>query len=177
MSRVANKPVEIPSGIEVKVNGNTVSIKGPKGHADHQVHQSVTVTMVDNVLQFTPRDESTESESLTATHRILVNNMVIGIHKGFDKTLELRGVGYRVQIQGSKVNLTLGLSHPVVYDLPKGVTAEAPNNTTLILKGSDKQQVGQVAAEIRAKRPPEIYKGKGIRYAGENIVLKETKKK
>ncbi len=181
MSRIASKPVIIPSDVEVKIDGKVLNVKGPNGQSSHQLHPHVAVALSDaesgKVLNFSAENDSRQAMALTGTHRVLVNNLVIGLKEGFSKTLELKGVGYRVQIQGKKLNLTLGLSHPVVYVLPEGITVEAPNNTTIIIKGVNKQQVGQVAAEIRAKRPPEAYKGKGIRYADERIVLKETKKK
>lgn len=183
MSRIAKKPIQIPTGVDVNIEGQLVKVKGPKGELAHSVHQLVSLELADGeaeagkIIKFTARQNSKFAKALWGTSRALVNNMVIGVHQGFEKKLELVGVGYRAQLQGKTLNLTLGLSHPSKYDLPEVVTAELPNNTTIIIRGSDKQKVGQVAAELRSMRPPEPYKGKGIRYADERIVLKETKKK
>jgi len=177
MSRVAKKPVELPSGVEVNINGQEVSVKGSKGTLSHTVHASVEVSQADNVLTFAPRNAEKQSDALAGTTRALLSNMVTGVSTGFERKLELVGVGYRAKAQGKTLNLTLGLSHPVNYEAPEGVTIETPSQTEILVKGMDKQLIGQVCANIRAWRPPEPYKGKGIRYAGEHIVRKEAKKK
>jgi len=177
MSRIAKQPVELPKGVEVNINGQAVTVKGGKGSLSHDVHNSVGITQEDNVLTFAPRDGSKTAMALTGTTRALLNNMVHGVSEGFEKKLQLVGVGYRAQAQGQKLNLTLGFSHPVDYVVPEGVSVETPSQTEVIVKGVDKQKVGQVAAEIRAYRPPEPYKGKGVKYADEIIVRKEAKKK
>ncbi|MGY0219871.1 50S ribosomal protein L6 [Endozoicomonadaceae bacterium StTr2] len=177
MSRVAKAPVEIPAGVEVKLNGQSLSVKGSKGLLELNVHQNVEVAQEENALTFAPRDGGKQSRALAGTTRALVNNMVTGVTKGFEKKLQLIGVGYRAQAKGKSVNLTLGFSHPVDYALPEGVTAETPSQTEILIKGVDKQLVGQVAAEIREFRRPEPYKGKGIRYADEYVRRKEAKKK
>ncbi|MGM0449332.1 MAG: 50S ribosomal protein L6 [Pseudomonadota bacterium] len=177
MSRVANNPVVLPSGVEVKFNGQDVEVKGAKGTLQHSIHPNVEVTQDDNKLRFTPRNSAKKSRALAGTTRALLNNMVLGVSNGFERKLEINGVGYRAQAQGDSVNLTLGFSHPVEYKLPEGVTAESPKPTELVLKGIDKQRVGQAAADIRAFRPPEPYKGKGVRYADETVRRKEAKKK
>ncbi len=176
MSRIANSPVAIPAGVEVVLKGNEVSVKGGQGQLTLACHESVEVTHDDNVLSFSARQGS-KNQAMAGTTRALVNNMVIGVSAGFEKKLQLIGVGYRAQVQGKKVNLTLGFSHPVVYELPDGVSGEAPSQTEVVLKSADKQLLGQVAAEIRAFRPPEPYKGKGVRYADEYVRRKEAKKK
>lgn len=177
MSRVANNPVVLPSGVEVKFNGQDVEVKGAKGALQHSIHPSVEVTQDDDKLRFVPRNSAKKSRALAGTTRALLNNMVLGVSDGFERKLEINGVGYRAQAQGNSVNLTLGFSHPVEYELPEGVTAESPKPTELVLKGIDKQRVGQAAADIRAFRPPEPYKGKGVRYADETVRRKEAKKK
>lgn len=177
MSRVAKSPVAIPGGVEVKLSGQHVAIKGAKGQLELTVHQNVEVNQSENVLTFAARDGAKLSRALAGTTRALVNNMVIGVSQGFEKKLQLVGVGYRAQAKGSTLNLTLGFSHPVNYELPEGVTAETPSQTEILVKGIDKQLVGQVAAEIREFRRPEPYKGKGVRYADEHVRRKEAKKK
>lgn len=177
MSRVAKKPIELPKGVDVTIDGQNVKVKGPKGEMSRDIHKNVSVVQEDRVISFSPKDNSIETNALAGTSRALMNNMVIGVSTGFERTLLLVGVGYRATVQGSVVNLSLGFSHPVNYNIPTGVTAEMPNNTTILLKSNDKQLVGQVASEIRAFRPPEPYKGKGIRYSDETILRKETKKK
>ncbi len=177
MSRIAKKPVELPAGVEVKVQGQRVTIKGGKGSLEHEINTAVEMKQDNNVLTFSPRDGSKASLALTGTTRSLINNMVTGVTNGYEKKLELVGVGYRAQAQGKKLNLTLGFSHPVDHEIPEGVSIETPSQTEIVIKGIDKQVVGQVAAEIRAYRPPEPYKGKGVKYAGEIIVRKEAKKK
>lgn len=177
MSRVANNPVSIPKGVEVKLNAGEISVKGSGGQLELAYNNAVEVTASDNVLTFASKDGSRKGLSHAGTVRALVNNMVTGVTTGFEKKLQLIGVGYRVAVQGNKLNLTLGFSHPVNYGLPKGVTAEATSQTDLVLKSADKQLLGQIASEIRAYRPPEPYKGKGVRYADEHVVRKEAKKK
>jgi len=177
MSRVANIPVTVPSGIEIKMNQGMVQIKGPKGELSHQVHSLVNVQQDGDILIFTANDESMQAKALSGTTRAVINNMVTGVSQGFEKKLTIIGVGYRVAVQGKKLNLTLGFSHPVDYQVPDGITIESPTQTEIVVKGADKQKVGQVAAEIRAYRPPEPYKGKGVRYTDEHVVRKEAKKK
>lgn len=176
-SRVARKPIEIPSGVEVQLAGQNVSVKGKLGELKRELHPSVKISQVDNLLQFEPKTAEDKSNALAGTMRALVSNMVHGVHEGFVKELQLVGVGYRAKAQGSTLDLTLGLSHPVQMQMPEGITVTTPSNTEIILKGASKQVVCQVAADIRAKRPPENYKGKGIRYKNERIILKEGKKK
>ncbi|MDY7025073.1 MAG: 50S ribosomal protein L6 [Pseudomonadota bacterium] len=178
MSRIAKAPIEVPNGVTVSVNGNDVNIKGSKGEQSLNIHDKVSVSFEDNTLSVTPKNQNEKkSWALAGTMRSLLNNMVIGVSEGFERKLTLLGVGYRAQAQGKNVNLTLGFSHPVVYELPEGVTAETPSQTEIVLKGADKQAVGQAAANIRAFRPPEPYKGKGVRYADEYVRIKEAKKK
>ncbi len=177
MSRVAKSPVEIPAGVEVKLAGQHIAIKGGMGQLDLDIHMAVEVKQEENVLTFEARDGSKLSRAMSGTTRALVNNMVTGVSAGFTKSLKLVGVGYRAQLQGKTLNLSLGFSHPVVYALPEGVTAETPSQTDIVIKGIDKQLVGQVAAEIRDFRRPEPYKGKGVRYTDERVRRKEAKKK
>lgn len=177
MSRVANVPIVLPKGVEASVSATDISVKGAKGNLSLQLHQSVIIDKDGDSLRVSARDSSKQSGALAGTFRALVNNMVIGVTKGFQKKLELQGVGYRAKAQGTSLNLTLGYSHPIDYKLPEGVTAETPSQTEIVITGTNKQQVGQVAAEIREFRPPEPYKGKGIRYIGEQVYRKEAKKK
>jgi len=177
MSRVAKSPVSVPSGVEIKLDGGLLRVKGPKGNLEHAVHPLVKVAQDGNVLTFNRNNDSKLARAASGTTRALVNNMVKGVSKGFEKKLTIIGVGFRAAVQGKKLNLTLGYSHPVAYDVPNGITIECPEQTVIIVRGADKQQVGQVAAEIRAYRPPEPYKGKGVRYADEHVAKKEAKKK
>ena len=177
MSRVANSPIALPSGVEVTLKGQDVSVKGSKGSLQLTVHNAVEVKQEENVVKVAARDGAKQSRALAGTTRALVNNMVVGVTQGFEKKLQLNGVGYRAAAKGKTLNLTLGFSHPVNYALPEGITAETPSNTEILVKGINKQLVGQVAAEIRAFRPPEPYKGKGVRYADEHVRRKEAKKK
>lgn len=177
MSRVAKKPISIPKGVEVKFEGDIVNIKGPKGNLNCHIHPQVKISQVQDNLEFSPKDASIKANALAGTIRAIVNNSILGVYQGFERKLELVGVGYRAQLQGKVLNLTLGLSHPVHYELPDEIAAEVPSQTQIVIKGVDKQLVNAVAAKIRAFRSPEPYKGKGIRYADEIIVLKETKKK
>ncbi|MHB8623566.1 MAG: 50S ribosomal protein L6 [Sulfuricaulis sp.] len=177
MSRIAKYPVAVPSGVQVALSGAKLSIKGPKGSLEHEVHPMVKVMQEGNQIKFQRINDSTLARAVSGTTRALVNNMVTGVAKGFEKKLTIIGVGYRAAVQGKKLNLTLGYSHPIVYDIPNGITIEAPDQTNLVVKGADKQLVGQVAAEIRDYRAPEPYKGKGVRYVNEVVVKKEAKKK
>jgi len=175
MSRVANNPVPVPSGVDVAISGQSVNVKGPKGALALDVHGTVEVKQEDGTVRFAPRRK--DARPMAGTMRALVNNMVVGVSQGFERKLELRGVGYRAQAQGKVLNLTLGFSHPVNYEIPEGITIETPSQTEILVKGIDKQLVGEVAAKIRAYRPPEPYKGKGVRYSDEQVILKEAKKK
>lgn len=177
MSRVAKNPVELPGGVETTLSATEITIKGGKGNLKLAIHESIEISQEGNVLKFGPRNKTREANALAGTFRSLVNNMVIGVSQGFEKKLELQGVGYRAKAQGKTVNLTLGFSHPINYELPDGVTAATPSQTEIIITGCDKQLVGQVAAEIRELRPPEPYKGKGVRYANEHVYRKDAKKK
>ncbi len=177
MSRVAKNPVAVPSGVTATITDGEITVKGPMGSMAHGLTGAVKVELVDGQISFKAVDESRHSRAMSGTLRALVANMVKGVSQGFERKLQLVGVGYRAQAAGSTLNLTLGFSHPVAYALPEGVKAETPTQTEIVLKGADKQAVGQVAAEIRAFRPPEPYKGKGVRYADEVVVIKETKKK
>ncbi|MDH3689255.1 MAG: 50S ribosomal protein L6 [Gammaproteobacteria bacterium] len=177
MSRIADSPISIPSGVEVQLGKAELSVKGPKGQLTLNPHTLVQVVQEDAVLKVVTTDESKQANALAGTTRALVNNMVIGVSQGFERKLTIVGVGYRAQAQGSKLNMSLGFSHPVVYEAPKGITLETPSQTEILVRGTDKQLVGQAAAEIRAFRPPEPYKGKGVRYANEYVARKQAKKK
>ncbi|MBI5451810.1 MAG: 50S ribosomal protein L6 [Gammaproteobacteria bacterium] len=177
MSRVAKNPVAVPSGVQVAIKGSVIEIKGPKGQLHLDLHPDIGVNQADNQLQVEIVKQTKGANAMSGTVRALLNNMVTGVSKGFERKLELVGVGYRAQAQGKALNLTLGFSHPVSYPVPAGITIETPSQTEILIKGADKQVVGQVAAELRAIRPPEPYKGKGVRYSTEKIVLKEAKKK
>ena len=177
MSRVAKRPVQLPKDVEVNVSGRSVTVKGPKGSLSMELNQEVEVDQGDGGLQVKPRSRSKFGGAIAGTTRALLANMVQGVAEGYARKLELVGVGYRAQAQGSKLNLTLGFSHPVVYEVPEGVKIQTPSQTEIVVEGIDKQKVGQVAAEIRRYRPPEPYKGKGVRYSDERVVLKEAKKK
>jgi large subunit ribosomal protein L6 len=177
MSRVAKNPISVPKGAEINISAEAIGVKGPLGSLTQRAHPLVKVVENDGQLTFEAQGESREANAMSGTMRALVANMVNGVTKGFEKKLALVGVGYRAQAQGDKLNLTLGFSHPVVHPLPKGITVATPTQTEILIKGTDKQLVGQVAAEVRRYRSPEPYKGKGVRYANETIVLKETKKK
>lgn len=177
MSRVAKNPVAIPAGVEVKFNATEVSVKGSLGTLSTAMCEEVEIKLDNGQLTFAAKNDSKFARAMSGTLRALLNNMVQGVSKGFEKKLTLVGVGYRAQAQGDALNLSLGFSHPVVHKMPAGVKVETPSQTEIIIKGADKQQVGQVAAEVRAYRSPEPYKGKGVRYSDEVVVLKETKKK
>ena len=169
-------PIPLPSGVEVNIAGQAVSIKGAKGVMSHRVHDLVSVAVADGIINVSANDDSQAANALSGTTRALLNNMVMGVSTGFTRKLEIVGVGYRAQVQGNKLALSLGYSHPVEYPIPEGISIECPSQTEILVKGVDKQQVGQVAANIRAYRAPEPYKGKGVRYGGEVIVKKEAKK-
>lgn len=177
MSRIASYPISVPSGVEVKLQGQTVHVKGGKGSMDFQIHEDVEVVEHDGTLRVAARNDKPQSQALSGTTRAVLNNMVTGVSKGWERRLMITGVGYRAQAQGRKLNLQLGFSHPVEYDLPDGIEVTTPSPTEVVVAGASKQLVGQVAAEIRAFRPPEPYKGKGVRYADERVRRKEAKKK
>ena len=177
MSRIAKQPVEFGKDVSITVQGGAVTVKGPKGTLSMNLNSEVEVEIDDNQVRVAPRSRSGFATAIAGTTRSLINNMVVGVTNGFEKKLELVGVGYRAQVQGRKINLSLGFSHPVVYEVPEGITVETPAVNEIIVKGIDRQAVGQVAAELRQYRRPEPYKGKGVRYSGERIVMKEAKKK
>ena len=177
MSRVAKMPVAIPQGVDIAIKDDQINVKGALGALALTQNAHVVIKSEDGKLTFVPANESREANAMSGTMRQLVNNMVVGVTKGFEKKLNLVGVGFKAQAQGDKLNLTVGYSHPVVMDMPAGITVATPTPTEVVIKGSDRQRVGQIAAEVRAVRPPEPYKGKGIRYSDEKITIKETKKK
>lgn len=177
MSRIAKHPVTLPKGVEATLAAEALSIKGPLGMLTQRLRSDVKIEKEGDTLVFEALNDSDDANAMSGTLRALAANMVVGVTKGFEKRLTLVGVGYRAQAQGDKLNLTLGFSHPVAHPMPKGIKVETPSQTEILIKGLDKQLVGQVAAEVRAYRSPEPYKGKGVRYADERVVLKETKKK
>ena len=177
MSRVGKMPLPLPKGVDVSVNAEQISVKGSLGTLVRPVNALVSIKNEDGKLMFAPANESVEADAMSGTMRALVANMVNGVSKGFEKKLSLVGVGFRAAATGSKLNLQIGFSHPVAKDMPEGVKVACPTQTEIVITGSDRQVVGQIAAEVRAIRPPEPYKGKGIRYVGEKVVIKETKKK
>jgi len=177
MSRVGKMPIAVPKGVDVSITADQISVKGSLGSLSRPLNGLVTVKNEDGKLLFAPANDSAEANAMSGTMRALVNNMVNGVSKGWEKKLNLVGVGFRAQAQGQKLNLQIGFSHPVVKEMPAGIKVECPTQTEILIKGVDRQVVGQIAAEVRAFRPPEPYKGKGIRYADERVVLKETKKK
>ena len=177
MSRIANAPVEIPAGVEISLSDSEITVKGNKGTLSRVIHPDVQVAQEDSALKASAKIQSQAAIALAGTTRALLNNMVIGVTEGFQKKLALVGVGYRAKAQGSTLDLTLGFSHPVQYVVPEGITVETPSQTEIVVSGADKQVVGQVAADIRAYRSPEPYKGKGVRYADEHVARKEAKKK
>jgi large subunit ribosomal protein L6 len=176
MSRVAKKPIPLPTGVQINFQGNQVQVKGPMGTLAMQIHDDVSASVTDGVLNVTAANEAPRAWAQAGTARALLNNMVTGVSQGYQRKLEIVGVGYRAQAKGPVLNLTLGYSHPVEFAVPEGITVETPTQTEILIKGVDKQQVGQVAANIRAYRRPEPYKGKGVKYAGEQILRKEAKK-
>ena len=175
MSRIAKNPVAIPNGVEVNVVDGLVRVKGPKGELSQAMHETVDMAQQEGKLVFSAKND--EAWAMAGTMRSLVSNMVTGVSDGFEKKLTIIGVGYRAAVKGKDLDLTLGFSHPVAYPIPEGITIECPSQTEIVVKGADKQRVGQVAAEIREYRPPEPYKGKGVRYADERVAMKEAKKK
>ena len=177
MSRIAKAPVTIPSGVDVKLDGNTLTVKGSKGQLSHVLNSAVNVDIADNVIQMLWDKDNKVATAQAGTARAVLNNMVTGVSTGFERKLTLIGVGYRAQAKENILSLSLGFSHPVDFQVPAGITVETPTQTEIVVKGSDKQLVGEVAAKIRAYRPPEPYKGKGVRYADEHVVRKEAKKK
>jgi large subunit ribosomal protein L6 len=177
MSRVGKMPIDVPKGVDVQLAENRITVKGGNGTLSLAVNPLVAVKMEGSTLHFAPAGDAVGGDAMSGTMRALVNNMVNGVTKGFEKKLSLVGVGFRAQAQGAKLNLQVGFSHPVVKDMPAGIVVQCPTQTEILIKGADRQVVGQIAAEVRAIRPPEPYKGKGIRYANERVVLKETKKK
>ena len=177
MSRIAKAPISIPSGVSVNIDGAAVTVKGPKGTLSWNLHRAVSLTSEDQTLQVAPVSDKGNDWAMAGTTRALINNMVVGVSTGFERKLTLIGVGYRAQAKGKVLNLALGFSHPIDYPVPEGIEIETPTPTEIVIKGADKQRVGQVAAEIRAKRPPEPYKGKGVRYSDEQVIRKEAKKK
>jgi large subunit ribosomal protein L6 len=177
MSRIARVPVEVAKGVDIQIAADKITVKGPLGTLTQAATPRVAIKVADGQITFAAADESREAKAMSGTMRALVAGMVTGVSKGFEKRLALVGVGYRAQAQGDKLNLSLGFSHPVVHQMPAGVKCETPTQTEIVIKGADKQKVGQVAAEVRGYKPPEPYKGKGVRYVGETVVIKETKKK
>lgn len=177
MSRVARIPVALPKGVEAQISANEITVKGPLGTLKRLLSGDVKVVVADGKVSFTAANETRHAKAMSGTLRALVAGMVEGVSKGFERRLSLVGVGYRAQAAGDKLNLSLGFSHPVVHQMPAGIKVETPSQTEIVIKGSDKQKVGQIAAEVRGYKPPEPYKGKGVRYANENVVIKETKKK
>jgi large subunit ribosomal protein L6 len=177
MSRVGKMPIDLPQDVEVTITAERIAVKGPQGTLSLPLTGQVVIKNENGTLTLTPADESREANAMSGTVRALVNNMVNGVTKGFEKKLQLVGVGFKAQAQGDKLNLSLGFSHPIVHSMPNGVKCETPTQTEIIIKGIDRQKVGQVAAEVRAYRSPEPYKGKGVRYVDEVVVIKETKKK
>jgi large subunit ribosomal protein L6 len=177
MSRIAKEPVVLPQGVEFSISGTTVTIKGSKGSLSMELNSEVELVQEENQIMVKARSRSRFATAIAGTTRALLANMAHGVKDGFEKKLELVGIGYRANFQGNKLNLTLGFSHPVVFDVPEGITIETPSQTEVVIRGTDKQKVGQVAAEIRRFRPPEPYKGKGVRYSDERVRMKEAKKK
>jgi large subunit ribosomal protein L6 len=177
MSRVGKNPIVVPKGAEINITDTAISVKGPLGTLTQTLHNAVKVMQENGQVTFAAVNETREANAMSGTMRALVNNMVVGVTKGFEKRLALVGVGYRAQAQGDRLNLTLGFSHPVVHQMPAGVKCETPTQTEILIKGVDRQKVGQTAAEVRAYRKPEPYKGKGVRYVDEKVLIKETKKK
>ena len=175
MSRIGNKPSTVPEGVEVKIDGHKITVKGPKGTLEREVNKNISLEMNENEIKVIRKDDEPQNRSLHGLTRTLINNMIIGVTHEYSKELQINGVGYRVQKQGNNLNLTLGYSHPVIFEAPQGITFDVPNPNTIIVKGIDKELVGQTAAVIRTKRPPEVYRGKGIKYADEVIRRKEGK--
>ena len=175
MSRIGNKPITVPDGVEVKIDGQKITVKGPKGTLEREIHRNISLEMNDNVIKVTRKNDEPANRSLHGLTRTLINNMINGVEKEYTRELQINGVGYRVAKQGNNLNLTLGYSHPVIFEAPAGISFDVPNANTIIVRGVDKELVGQTAANIRTKRPPEVYRGKGIKYAEEVIRRKEGK--
>ena len=175
MSRIGNKPVAVPQGVEVKIDGQHITVKGPKGTLEKEIHKNISVEMAENEVKVTRKNDEPSNRALHGLTRTLISNMITGVTHEYSKELQINGVGYRVAKQGNNLNLTLGYSHPVIFEAPAGITFDVPNPNTIIVKGIDKELVGQTAAVIRTKRPPEVYRGKGIKYADEVIRRKEGK--
>ena len=175
MSRIGNKPIAVPAGVEVKIDGQKITVKGPKGTLEREIHKNISVEMENNTIKVTRPNNEALNRSLHGLTRTLISNMIEGVEKEYTRELQINGVGYRVAKQGNNLNLTLGYSHPVIFEAPEGITFDVPNANTIIVRGIDKELVGQTAANIRTKRPPEVYRGKGIKYAEEVIRRKEGK--
>lgn len=175
MSRIGNKPITVPAEVQVKIDGQKITVTGPKGTLEREIHKDISIEMTDNIIKVMRKDDEAQSRSLHGLTRTLINNMIIGVTSAYSKELQINGVGYRVAKQGNNLNLTLGYSHPVIFEAPAGITFDVPNPNTIIVNGIDKELVGQTAAVIRTKRPPEVYRGKGIKYADEVIRRKEGK--
>ena len=173
MSRIGNKPITVPDGVEVKIDGNKITVKGPKGTLEREIHRNISLEMDGNIIKVIRKNDEPVNKSLHGLTRTLINNMIVGVKDEFTRELQINGVGYRVAKQGKDLNLTLGYSHPVIFEAPEGITFDVPNPNTIIVRGVDKELVGQTAAVIRTKRPPEVYRGKGIKYAEEVIRRKE----
>ena len=175
MSRIGNKPITVPAGVEVKIDGQKITVKGPKGTLEKEIHKNISVSMENNTIKVARQNDEALNRSLHGLTRTLINNMINGVVTEYTRELQINGVGYRVAKQGNNLNLTLGYSHPVIFEAPQGISFDVPNPNTIIVKGIDKELVGQTAANIRTKRPPEVYRGKGIKYAEEVIRRKEGK--
>ena len=175
MSRIGNKPITVPAGVEVKLDGQKITVKGPKGTLEREIHKNISVALENNVITVTRPNNEAKNRSLHGLTRTLISNMINGVEKEYTRELQINGVGYRVAKQGNNLNLTLGYSHPVIFEAPAGISFDVPNANTIIVRGVDKELVGQTAANIRTKRPPEVYRGKGIKYAEEVIRRKEGK--
>ena len=175
MSRIGNKPITVPDGVEVKIDGHKITVKGPKGTLEREVHKNISLEMNDNVIKVTRKNDEPANRSLHGLTRTLINNMIIGVTHEYTKELQINGVGYRVAKQGTGINMTLGYSHPVIMEAPEGITFDLTDANHIVVRGIDKELVGQVANEVRSKRPPEVYRGKGIKYATEHIRRKEGK--
>ena len=175
MSRIGNKPITVPEGVEVKIDGKHITVKGPKGTLEREIHNNISLEMEGNTIKVIRMNDEPLNRSLHGLTRTLISNMIVGVVNEYSKELQINGVGYRVQKQGNNLNMSLGYSHPVIFEAPAGITFDVPNPNTIIVKGIDKELVGQTAAEIRTKRPPEVYRGKGIKYADEDIRRKEGK--
>ena len=175
MSRIGNKPITVPSGVEVKIDGQKITVKGPKGTLEREIHKNISLEKQENTIKVTRIDDEPFNKSLHGLTRTLIQNMIIGVTSGYSKELEINGVGYRVSKQGNNLNLMLGYSHPVIFEAPEGISFDVPNPNTIIVKGIDKELVGECAAVVRSKRPPEVYRGKGIKYSDEVIRRKEGK--